>query len=428
MIPFWRRLPVVLWFLLLLLAPNGVPVEARTRGPGHRPPPEPRPGASGAPAVADIRLADQKFKKKLYEEALGSYAAVAASETQAASDRLRARYRALECEVLLFRFDEAERRLEASALPDGPVGTEERAWHARFEILKAELAREWIKQYGGYAEGNEEEIGNTDVTKRPRAEWHKRIREAWADLWERRDELLATPVSREGDFLDLENAQLALAPTLWDFVVLRWSEYLLQEAPDSDEGPNALPESAPAKPAFHDFIGEHYAPGAELAKSASFSRWAKGRSRAEQAAGLFEASAIFPAHGRAVAAELWRLSRLFVAIQHGDLVKARSGKGAGEDMDRARDRLQKWFEGGLSEKRPRGLAGAAAAHLFDERGHYADAVALCEKVEVAAHGTPGSVDCRDLRISIETPRLGASGYPVPPDGKQALRLNTRNLE
>jgi len=351
--------------------------------------------ASAAPAFADLTQADALFEKRLYQEALKEYDAVL--KTASGDERFKALYRSAESEALLFRYAEAAQRIFPEKLPSDP------AWRGRFLILRTELAREFLKQYGWAAPGDAEE-GAEDLTKRTRKEWEADLKADYKKLWDLRRVLVELPISQEAYVVDLKDADASLTPTLWDFAVLRWTGYLLGEAP-TEPGKNP--------PALSFLVADYtgtYSPDAPPAA---------------QAAAVYEDAARMGGEGREAVRETWKLKRLLIPFRHADNVAAFA------DYEAARKSavalLRGWM-GSFSTPAAKAEAGFAAAGLLNTHGSYADAVALCRTVETSWGATRAAKNCAKLRVSIELPQLSSAGRFSPPPGKDILKVTTRNLE
>ncbi len=328
---------------------------------------------------------DQSFDGGLYQEALKGYEARLKSPDE--GRRLKALYRAVECEALLFRYAEAAGRSLALKLPEDPV------WRGRFLLQRAEIAREFLKQYG-YAAPRDAEEGAKDIVRRTPEEWHKEAREAFLGLWPLRAKLAEVPLSGEGYFVDIKDAETGPTPTLWDFAVLRWTGYLLDQAPNPTEG----------RPSALSFIGQDYA--------GSFS---VNTPPAAQAAALMGVS------GR----EEWRVERLLIPFAHPDRVAAFPDRDAA--VSAAASVLKGWMDS-FSSPPARARAGLEAAELLNGRGRYAETVELCRRIEKSWPLSRAGRRCAKLRAEIELPVLNLSARFTPPPGKAAFTLNTRNLD
>ena len=341
---------------------------------------------------ADLQKADELFEKSLYQEALGLYDKAAGLPGDAG---LKARYRAAECEGLLFRYSQAAQRFSALKLPKDPL------WRGRFLLLRAELGREFLKQYG-YNLPADIQQGTTDVTKLTGDEWRKRIEADYDGLWDVRSALSGSDMNKEAYFIDIKKAELDYTPTLWDFAALRWGDYLLGE-------------SADRKKPFPDgikFVSEIYKGDYSLSAPA-----------AEKAAAIYEEAAALGAKGGEFAAERWKLERLLIPFKHGD-------KTSGGDMAKLRGLavpvLKKWSDS-MTAPVARASAAHEAAVLLHAKPDYKGAVDLCKKAEDIAPRSRPAAECAKLRAQIEMPRLDISAKFAPPGGKKILSVNARNL-
>jgi len=348
-----------------------------------------------AQAPKTLKDYDERFDKGLYQEALKGYESLLSSPQE--DIRLKALYRAVECEALLFRYGEAAQRSLTAKLPQDPT------WRGRFLIQRAELAREFLKQYGDASLDDRLEEVVKDLTRRTPEEWHQEAHTAFLQLWDLREKLVLTPISNEGYFVDLKGADTDTAPTLWDFAALRWTDYLLTQAPHK-------PESDPPVRAFlrQDYEGQ-------------FSRDA---APAALAAAVMEESSRLSAAGRAAAVEQWRIQRLLIPFTHSELVAASPDPEA--SVDAATSILKAWMDS-FREPPAKAQAGLEAARLLNGRNRYADTVQLCRRIEKVWPLSRAGRHCAKLRSQIELPVLNLSARFTPPPGQGALTVNTRNL-
>lgn len=303
---------------------------------------------------------DASFDKGLYEEALKGYAPLLKAKDPDA--RYRALYRTVESEALLFRYAEAAQRLAGMKLPEDPL------WRARFALLRAEVGRENLKQYGWAAPQDQEE-GQKDQTKLTPAQRRAAIDADFETLWTLRKALTGRPLAEEAYFVDVKNADLERTPTFWDFAARRWLDYLDQDR--------------------------------ELASD-------EAKKRRER---LYEETIRLGGSGRAAARELWRVERR--------LRDASDTKAAAEE-------LRRWVDS-FETPAGRALAAFEAARLFDGLARYADAVELCKRAEKDWPKTRSAQRCAQLGARIELPVLQLSAKAAPPPGAGSLSLHSRNL-
>lgn len=340
--------------------------------------------------------ADAKFEKHLYQEALGLYDAVLSSGLVA--ERPKALWRACESEALLFRYGMAYERLRAAKLPGDGL------WPARFLVLKAELGREYLKQYGG-GQPADEEAGAQDAFRLTEDQLRAEVDAAFFSLWGRRDELARAPVEDEDYTLEVDKSDRARYPTLLDFAVLRWTEYLLEQKPH----PEAL-----RKPAANTFLKEDYD-----------GRVVIELPPAALAAAVFESAAKLGGEGRAVAGEVWRVRRARIPFTAAEKVVPFDDHNRG--VEAAAALLKRWW---TVFNTPEGRAEAAveAAELFNGLGRPDEAVKLCDEVALAAPGTWGAERCARLAAQIRLPELSLAARVVAPPGRGALTLGARNID
>ncbi|MBI2362057.1 MAG: hypothetical protein HYV15_01555, partial [Elusimicrobia bacterium] len=351
------------------------------------------PSAGGAmPALTD---ADAKFDKGLYQEALPLYEAVLAGGAEA--DRPKALWRACESEALLFRYGSAFERLRAAKLPGDAL------WKDRFMLLRAELGREYLKQYSG-GQPQDEEEGAEDAFKLTEEQLRAGVEDAFFALWERREALARVPVADEPLVIEADKSDSDRYPTLLDFIVLRWGEYNLQERPQPDGA---------RKPAAASFLKDGYD-----------GRVAKDAPPAALAGAVYEAAARLGGPGRETAAEVWRLRRAEVPFAAGG--KAAPFEDDAKGREAAAALFRRWWES-FKTAEGRGEAGFKAADLLNGLGRPDEAVALCDEAARAVPGTWGASRCERLAAQIRMPELSLSARVVPPPGTDALTISGRNL-
>lgn len=347
-------------------------------------------------SMPNLSDADAKFEKGLYQEALPLYEAVLSGGAE--EDRPKALWRACESEALLFRYGSAFERLRAAKLPGDAL------WRDRFALLRAELGREYLKQYP-HGQPRDEEEGAEDVFKLTEEQLRAGVEEAFFRLWDRREALAGRPVSEEKLVIEADKSDADRYPTLFDFVVLRWGEYLLQELPQP---------KGERKPTAESFFKERYD-----------GRVRRGEPPAALAAAVYEEASRLGGPGRETAAEVWRLRRAEVPGAAGDKVvpfdDAAKGWEAGASL------FRRWW-GSFKTPEGRGEAGYRAAELLQNLGRLDQAVELCDEVVRSVPGTWGAVHCERLAAQVRMPQLSLSGVVVPPPGKGALTVTAKNIE
>ncbi|MDA8130638.1 MAG: MG2 domain-containing protein [Elusimicrobia bacterium] len=342
-------------------------------------------------SAATIEKADQLFAKRSYQEALAAYSPLV---KKGGEEGLRALYRSVECEGLLFRYGEAAQLLYGVKMPADLF------WQGRLLLLRAETGRRFLAQYG-YSLPADEEKGTSDVTRLTARQWRRTITGDYDSLWYLRRELLKQRLEGQDYFVDLKGAELSYTPTFWDFVVLRWAGYLLEE---SEEG-GALPDAAA-------FVEPSYR-----------GDYRKTAPAAGKAAALFENAAGLSSSAMDFAREYWKLERLNIPFAYPGRVAAYDPAAL---RARALKTLRAW---GDSFKTPQGRAWALyrAAILESGNSDFEEVVSLCKRAESLSPGSKPAASCASMRAEIELPRLGLSAVSRPPPGDGAVSVNARNI-
>ncbi|MFA6030506.1 MAG: alpha-2-macroglobulin family protein [Elusimicrobiota bacterium] len=350
--------------------------------------------APAAAAPGGLAQADKLFESGQYQEALKLYDGLSKGEGEAAFKGL---YRACESEALLFRWAEAFERLRKAEAPADPLS------RLRLRLLRAELGREFLGQYGGTMP-EDEVIGETEAFRRPPSEVRAEIVESYRALWMSRKGMAGRTVDEEAYWLDAKGADRGRYPTLLDVYAYRFGTWLLEdEAQEEGSRPDPMP----------------------FLKTDFPSDYSPADAPAVQAGALFEEAWRLGGEGRAEAAESWRLERLLIPFRHPDLV------GPFRDPSAARAAAAAQLERWLREFRApeaKGLAGAEAAGLLRELRRNDDALRVCAETAKLAPRSRGADDCARLSAEIRRPELALQTRTAPPPGKGAFRLQTRNLK
>ncbi|NLO90622.1 MAG: hypothetical protein GX410_01335, partial [Elusimicrobia bacterium] len=344
--------------------------------------------------ASGLSEADSLFDKGRFDKAAQAYEV--AAKGSVGDDKLRAVYRAVQSKALSFAYAEAAQRLLEEPLPN------DRLWQARFLLLRAELFRQYLRQYGRAMPADRQDSAS-DVTRWSAAQWHERIQAAYQLLWPLRGELSRVSLASESYFMKKGEPEEDI-PTLLDFLVYSWSDYLLTQAPAGDALPDAAPFVVSQYPGRLDFS----MPPAHVA-----------------ALLMTEASGANVHKERRKAAELWRIRRLLLPFEHQDRFKLP------EDMKSLRLKagtvLARWTEV-FTLPETRAEAAYHAADFLEQDGDYAAAVQLCKRAASLWHGTPGAAKCERLKARIEMPSLSITAHNTPPGGGNAFSINVRNMD
>ena len=180
------------------------------------------PPVNGANLAPDIGKADELFDKGAFQEALKEYELVF-KEAGKPETRWKAFLRICESLAHLFRYGEAAERLLSTPVPD------QMPHRARVLILRAEMFRNFLMQYSSIQRRDviDEEEGK-DVFRLTPDEIRNEIKEAYKQLWKLRDELVKMDIRKEEYFLDVKDIDFGMYPTLFDYLILSWTDFLLE--------------------------------------------------------------------------------------------------------------------------------------------------------------------------------------------------------
>ncbi|MEK9145188.1 MAG: hypothetical protein AAB339_06220, partial [Elusimicrobiota bacterium] len=231
--------------------------------------------------------------------------------------------------------------------------------------------------YGSF-QGEDVVEDEKEAFRRPPSELRAEVESAFGELWKLRGELAKRPVGEESYFIDTAKADRSAYPTLLDFVVLRWGEYLLQEREDIQDKP---------KPESVGFFKEDY-PGEPDDK---------GQSGA-LAGALFEQASRIEGAGRREAQELWRLRRLLLPFQFPGRVANLSA----DAQDSAIARLKSWMDS-FQAPAAKSRSGFEAASMLRGKNLNAEALSVCKKVQASWPETYGADRCARLSAEIRRP-------------------------
>ena len=369
------------------------------------------PTINGASSVSDTGKADELFDKGAFQEALKEYELVF-KEAADPETRWKAFFRACESLAHLFRYGEAAEKLISTPVP------RQMPHHARILILKAEILRNFLMQYSSIQRGDiiDEEEGK-DVFRLTPDETRDEIRGAYRQLWELRYRLTNMDIRKEEYFLNTKDIDLGMYPTLLDYLILSWTDFLLKvETSYVTEGT--------VKPEANLLLVEEFKQPVNLDDSPAL-----------LAAELMEMASGFKPKGRLEAAERWRIKRLLLPSKYTsifdfrDLAEDKTSydyKDLQEYKDRARNILLKWMEEFETDE-ARAEAGYEAAVILNGANKLAEAVELCERIEKSFPGTHASRHAQALRSRIQMPTLSLHAKSVMPPATDAFTLTTKNL-
>ncbi len=367
---------------------------------------------SGISLASDIGKADELFDKGTFQEALKEYELVF-KETTDTEMRWKAFFRACESLAHLFRYGEAAEKLISTPVP------QQMPHHARILILKAEMLRNFLMQYSSIQRQDVIDEGkDKDVFRLAPDEIKDEIRGVYKQLWELRDELVMMDIKQEGYFLDIKDIDFGMYPTLFDYLILSWTDFLVNvEALKVTEGM--------IKPKADLLLVEEFKQPVNLDDSPELI-----------AAELMEEAGRFNQKGRLEASERWKIKRLLLPSKYPNVFDLRElsedkalydYKDLLEYRERAKKILLKWMEKFKTDE-AKAEAGFETAVILNGANKLAETVKLCRNLERDFPGTHGSRHAEALRSNIQMPQLSLQAKTVMPPANEALTITTKNLK
>jgi uncharacterized protein YfaS (alpha-2-macroglobulin family) len=365
----------------------------------------------GTAGAGDMKQADKLFDDGAFAEALKIYEGVY-KEAPTAEVREKAFFRVCESLAHLFRYGEAAEKLLEREAP------KEAAHRARFLILKAEMLRNFQDQYSRIQRGDVIDDEEGDVFRLTREEILDEIRKSYAGLWDMRAQLLKMPTRKEGYFLDIENVDFNMYPTLLDYLVFAWTDYLFTEEDWNRGGRDVKPQAGIllVEDLERD-VDLTDPPGLLAAELMEEAHRLKGRMRTE-------------------ARERWKIRRLLLPLDVPrlfDLAALAPDETVYDNEDvrayrnGAKEILLKWMDAFKTDE-ARAEAGYEAAEILYSDGRLVEVVELTREIERKFGGTHGSRHAQALRSRIEMPSLNLEVKTVVPPGKGAFTVTTTNLK
>lgn len=368
---------------------------------------------NGVSLASDIKKADALFDKGRFQEALKEYDRVF-KETTDTEKRWKAFYRICESLAHLFRYGEAAEKLISTPYP------QQTPYLIRILILKAEMLRNFLRQYSYIIQRQDvvDDQKDKDVFRLTPDEIRENIRDAYKRLWELRVELVGMDIKKEWYFLDIKDIDFGMYPTLFDYLILSWTDFLLkQEASKLTEGI--------IKPKASLLLTEEFDRAVNLDDSTGL-----------LVAELMGKASRFRPKGRLEATERWKIKQLLLPLKYThlfDLKDLAEDKALYDYKDlqeynrQAEDILLKWMEK-FKTNEARAEAGYEVAVILNTEGKLAEVVRLCNDLEENFPRTYARHRAETLRLSIQIPYLSLQAKTTAPPAKKSLTITAKNLK
>ena len=362
-------------------------------------------------AASDLRKADELFDKGTFQEALKVYESVY-KETANSQIREKAFFRICESLAHLFRYGEAAQKLLSTEVP------RQLPQHARFLILKAEIFRNFLMQYSYLQRGDEIDEDGKEVFRLTPNETRAEIRKAYIQLWELRNELAQMDMKNEGYFLDIQSIDFGMYPTLFDYLIFSWTDFLLRTEA------SYVVENA-VRPGAELLLVEKFKCSVDLSDLPAL-----------LAAELIEEASRFGGMTRLEASERWKIRRLLLPLRYSNLFDLKNlaedktvydGKDLLACRDHTKAILFRWMDV-FETREAKAEAGYEITMILNTENRPVEVVKLCERIERTLPGTYASGHAQALRSQIQMPTLYLTAKTVLPPAQGAFTITTKNLK
>lgn len=361
-------------------------------------------------SASELEKADELFEKNTFQEALEIYQSIF-KESKDDDIKWKAFFRSCESLAHLFRYGEAAQMLISTPTPL------QMPHRARILILKAEIFRNFLMQYSSLQRLDVIEGDEKDIFRRTPDEIKAEIKQTYAELWTLRHKLIKMDLKKEGYFLDIKDTDFGMYPTLFDYLILNWTEYLLNIEARRDLENMTQPDGA-------HILDEEFNRPVDLTDPPAL-----------LAAELMEEASRQSQWNRIETSERWKIKRLLLPIKQNNIFNLKAvaedksiydGKDYSESRILAKEILGKWMESFKSQE-AKAEAGYETAVILNSENNPLEAVKLCEKIEKEFPGTHAARHAKSLRARIQMPTLYLRAKTVLPPGREALTITTRNL-
>ncbi len=196
--------------------------------------------------AATLAQAEKDFQDSDFATAKTAYETLLPSAT--GNDLYQIQLRLAACQYHLGEFLQAAQTMYDFPLPQDPL------WQARFLLYRIRLANQVSGVYRRILNKNEIDSAQAsqDKSQWTREQWQAQIDKDYRQLWSLRTALLDAPITSENLILNLQDTDTRRIPTLFDFTVQNWLEYLqsnpkLQVSPITSAVPSFLGGAARLK-------------------------------------------------------------------------------------------------------------------------------------------------------------------------------------
>ena len=263
----------------------------------------------------------------------------------------------------------------------------------------------------------QEENASGNLEKWTAAQWQQQITQDYQTLWSLKETLAQAPIAQETLILSVKDTDEKRIPTLFDFVLNQWKNYLASHA-----------RPAPLAKA-EDFLAQPFAQQQE------------DSSAVNQIAALLKTGAELDGKNRQNAKLFWRTDLILLPFDYPQNFSFKDQKQAAVTAAKKLDEIsgftpakRGWFgriKGFVApEKATYGKAYAAyrSAQLYEQAEQFEQSVAVCNFAAKKLDGNYYAKACANLAADIQAPSLTVTA-PVMNQNPQdlTLKVTARNI-
>ncbi len=328
-------------------------------------------------------------------------------KTAKGDDLYTAQLGVIRSQYMLDEYMNAAKTAYSTPLPEDPL------WKARFLLYRVQTADRVKNIYRPVLNHADEEDASFENLSKE--QWADKINQSMETLWSLRSYLIYAPIEKETLVLDVKDTDTKAIPTLFDFVVLKWREYLVKSAP-----------AHPLRTA--DILTLDYK--AKDTKDLNIQKWLYVLTEAATLGGT----------NREDARIIWQADRITLPFDHQDSFtfedKDAERNKAIELLEQLSGYIQpklNWWNKLLSTLRPvnadygKSYAAYKAAEMLNENKQYEQAVNVCNWADKNLQESYYVQSCANLAAGIRQPVLNLqTASPLQDPAHTQLSIQIRN--
>ena len=346
---------------------------------------------------AGLQTADELYSKGRYQKAIDEYEKI--FKARSGSNKWKAFYRICDSLGKLSRFGEAAQKLYEIELPA------DKNDKARLLMLKAEVFQRFHSMYSQIVRREKlvEETADTDVFRLSADEIEKISADAYKQIWDLRAELVNLKLEDENYFIECKNADFGMYPTLFDFYVYRWTEYLFSKYSISEKFKEFSAER---------FLGDDFNIELDTNDTGAY-----------LACGLVHFAEKYEKNKRLEAAERWKIKRILMPLERNII-------SISDYFAFSNETIKTLLKQADTFKTINACAEALfeAAEINNNIGDFKNAVNICKTIISKYRKSIFIQKAEILKTEIETPILSINTQDILANTSANVPVSVRNLK